>query len=81
MSDQTVVEAGEYTSEELLAKLEDGERLVVRTRVLGSEEELTLRFDGETYYCDSPTTLHKHEDRDEMRTCMEHYGYVRDAAA
>lgn len=81
MSDQTVVTAGEHTAEELLAKLEEGERLVVRTRVLGSEEELTLRYDGETYYCDSPTTLHKHDERDEMRTCMEHYGYVSDAAA
>lgn len=81
MGDQTVVEAGEYTADELLEKLEDGERLVVRTEVLGSEEELTLRYDGETYYCDSPTTLHTHDDREEMRACMEHYGYVRDAAA
>ena len=80
MADQTVVEAGEYTADELLAKLEDGERLVVRTEVLGSEEELTLRYDGETYYCDSPTTLHTHEDPEEMRACMEHYGYVTDAA-
>ena len=81
MSEQTVVEAGEYTAEELVAKLEDGQRLVVRTEVLGSEEELTLRYDGETYYCDSPTTLHKHDDREEMMRCMAHYGYVADAAA
>lgn len=81
MSEQTVVEPGEHTAEALLECLEAGERLVVRTEVLGSEEELTLRYDGETYYCDSPTTLHTHDDRDGMRSCMEHYGYVRDATA
>lgn len=79
MSDPTVVEAGEYTAEELLSLLEEGRRLVVRTKVLGAEEELTLRYDGETYYCDSPTTLHKHADAAEMKTCMENYGYVADA--
>lgn len=81
MGEKTVVEAGEYTADELLERLEDGERLVVRTEVLGSEEELTLRYDGETYYCDSPTTLHTHDDPEDMRTCMEHFGYVRESAA
>ena len=81
MSEPTVVDAGEYTAEELVAMLEAGQRLVVRTEVLGSETELTLRYDGETYYCDSPTTLHKHEEREEMMQCMQHYGYVADAAA
>ena len=56
MSGPTVVEAGEYDS-----------------------EELTLRFDGETYYCDTPTTLHKHDTPEGMMECMRHYGYVRDA--
>lgn len=78
MSGPTVIESGEYTAEELLSRLREGERLVVRTDVLGTPEELTLRFDGETYYCDSPTTLHKHDDEEEMRTCMERFGYVRD---
>lgn len=80
MSEATTVEAGEYTAEELISMLEDGERLLVRTEVLGSKEELTLRFDGETYYCDSPTTLHKHGDPEEMKRCMKHYGYVAGAA-
>ncbi|WP_411715214.1 hypothetical protein [Natronomonas sp.] len=78
MSGSNVVEAGEYTADELLERLREGERLVVQTEVLGNPEELTLRFDGDIYYCDSPTTLHKHEDEAEMRSCMQHYGYVRD---
>jgi len=81
MSDAIVVDAGEYGADELVSMLEAGERLLVRTEVLGSEEELTLRYDGETYYCDSPTTLHKHADREEMKRCMQHYGYVADEAA
>lgn len=75
MSESIVVEPGERTAEELLSGLEDGERFVVKTEVLGSIEELTLRFDGEIYYCDSPTILHKHTDADEMRECIEDLGF------
>jgi len=79
MSGPHVVDAGEHDAETLLERLQADERLVVRADVLGSEEELTLRFDGETYYCDTPTTLHKHDDAEGMVECMRHYGYVRDA--
>ncbi len=77
MNKSTVIEPGEYTVEELLAGLRNGERFVVRTEVLGSLEELTLRFDGEVYYCDSPTILHKHTDETEMRECIENLGFAR----
>lgn len=76
MSDSTVIEPGERTAEELLSGLENGERFVVRTDVLGSVEELTLRFDGEIYYCDSPTILHKHTEVEEMRDCIENLGFA-----
>ena len=79
MSDATVVEAGEYDAEALLGQLHDGERLVIRADVLGGSQEVTLRYDGETYYCDTPTTLHKHDTAAEMAECMRHYGYVSDA--
>lgn len=77
MSEPTVIEPGEYTVEELLAGLRDGERFVVLTEVLGSREELTLRFDGEIYYCDSPTVLHKHTSEADMRECVENLGFAR----
>lgn len=79
MDESTVVEAGTHTTEELLSRLESGERLVVRMEVLGSTEEITLRFDGEIYYCDTPTRLHEHTSADEMATCMRNQGYVSDA--
>jgi hemin uptake protein HemP len=72
------VEAGELTATEILDALADGQRLVVRVEMLGGVHEVTLRHDGTTYYCDTPTTLHKHESIDEMRTCIEKMGYGRD---
>jgi hypothetical protein len=46
--------------------------------MLGGVHEVTLRHDGTTYYCDTPTTLHKHRSAEEMRTCIERMGYGRD---
>ena len=69
------IEAGELSTEEILDRLENGRRIVVRADLFGSERELTLRHDGETFYCDTPTRLHKHADPEEMRDCIERMGY------
>jgi hemin uptake protein HemP len=69
------IDAGELTAEEILDALSDGQRIVVSADLFGSEREMTLRHDGETYYCDTPTRLHKHEDEDEMLACIERMGY------
>ena len=71
------VAAGELHADEFLAALKDGRRIVVRTETLGTETEVTLRWDGETFYCDTPTRLHKHDDEAEMRQCIENQGYGR----
>lgn len=71
-----VVEAGEADVEALLDAIERGRRVVVRTEFLGDPHEVTLRYD-EVWYCDTPTRLHKHESREEMRTCLERQGYGR----
>ena len=55
MTDPPVVTAGEQDADELLETLKREERVVVRTEFLGSEHEVTLRWDGETFYCDTPT--------------------------
>ena len=82
MTDETgpvVVDAGEWTSDELLAALEAGQRVIVRTEFLGETREVTMRWDGETYYCDTPTRLHKHGDPEGMRDCLLRLGYAADA--
>jgi hemin uptake protein HemP len=76
MSDPLRVVAGELSADEILSALDDGRRVVVRTEMLGSEHEVTLRHDGSVYYCDTPTTLHKHDDEAEMRECIHKQGYA-----
>ncbi|WP_435348032.1 hypothetical protein [Haloarchaeobius sp. HRN-SO-5] len=76
MQDPIRVRAGELGADEILAALRDGRRVHITTELLGSEHEVTLRHDGEIFYCDTPTTLHKHETEAEMRTCIENQGYV-----
>ena len=76
MTDPLVVDAGELGVDELLRAIESGDRVVVTTEFLGSEHEVTLRHDGETYYCDTPTRLHKHTSVDEMRACILKQGYA-----
>ena len=76
MTTATIIEPGERTVDELLSGLKSGERFVIQTEVLGSMEELTLRFDGDIYYCDSPTILHKHTEEDAMRDCIEKLGFT-----
>ncbi|MFB6154642.1 MAG: hypothetical protein ABEJ22_02030 [Haloferacaceae archaeon] len=77
MAEPLRVDAGELTNDEILAALQDGRRVVVRTELFGGVHEVTLRHDGSVYYCDTPTTLHKHESEDEMRACIEKMGYAR----
>ncbi|MFC7018402.1 MULTISPECIES: hypothetical protein [Haloarcula] len=74
--DPLEIEAGEADVEEILDVLEGGRRVVVTTEFLGGSHEVTLRYD-DVWYCDTPTRLHKHESRDEMRTCLERQGYAQ----
>jgi len=71
------VEAGEHSADEIIAALRDGRRVVVRTQMLGGDHEVTLRHDGSTFYCDTPTTLHRHAEEAAMRECIEEMGYGR----
>lgn len=66
---------GELSAGDILAALDDGQRVVIRTELLGSEYEVTLRREGDIYYCDTPTTLHKHETEGGMRECLAKQGY------
>lgn len=80
MPDPLVIEAGELSVEEMMTALEDGQRVIVRTEFLGSEHEVTLRYSGEIYYCDTPARLHKHTTADEMQECLRNQGYAEPSA-
>jgi|APHM01.1.fsa_nt_gi hypothetical protein len=72
--------AGELDAEAILTALDEGRRVVITTEQFGTSYEVTLRHDGTQYYCDTPTTLHRHESRDEMRRCITKQGYIADIA-
>ncbi|EJN60019.1 hypothetical protein [Halogranum rubrum] len=69
--------AGELSADEILDALREGRRVVIETEMLGGVHEVTLRIDGDVYYCDTPTTLHRHPDEEGMRTCIDRMGYGR----
>ncbi|WP_246983858.1 hypothetical protein [Halorientalis marina] len=80
MGNPLYVSEGELSADEVLAVLNEGRHVIVETEFLGSEHEVTLRWDGETYYCDTPTQLHRHEAEAEMRRCLEQQGYSEEGA-
>jgi hypothetical protein len=80
MGNPLYVSEGELSADEVLAALNEGRHVIVETEFLGSEHEVTLRWDGETYYCDTPTQLHRHEAEAEMRRCLEQQGYSEEGA-
>jgi hypothetical protein len=76
MNDGSIhVSPGEATATEIIDYLEAGDRVIVETELLGSTHEITLRFDGGVYYCDTPTTLHRHETAEDMRRCLDEQRY------
>ena len=68
--------AGELSTDAIIKALQQGQRLRVTVEMLGSPHEITLRYDGEIYYCETPTRLHKHSDEAAMRSCIEKLGYA-----
>lgn len=70
--------AGELETDAIIEAIHDGQRVVVTMTLLDEEYEVTLRHDGSTYYCDTPTRLHRHDSEAEMRTCIGRMGYSAD---
>lgn len=76
MAATRTIEAGELSADTIIDALQAGQRLRVDVELLGQQHQITLRYDGETYYCETPTRLHKHSDEAAMRTCIEERGYA-----
>lgn len=79
MSDPIRATPGELTADEIVSAVEDGRRVIVKTERWGREHQLLLRYDGSIYFCDTPTTLHKHQTPDGMRSCLLGQGYATDS--
>ncbi len=70
------IEAGEHTADEIIDLLEAGHRVLIGVEVAGAVQDVVLRYDGETYHCDTPTSLHRHTEESEMRGCLARMGYA-----
>jgi hypothetical protein len=66
----------EPSADSLLDALDEGRRISVQTEFLGKTYSMTLRRGNGVYYCETPVLLHRHETRQEMRACIEKYGYA-----
>jgi len=75
MSNPLRISAGDLETDAIMDAIEDGRRVVITTTAAQQEYEVTLRYDGSVYYCDTPTRLHRHESEREMRTCIRNMGY------
>jgi len=75
MADPLRIESGDRTADEIVDALEGGRRVLVTIELFGEPREISLRYDGEWFYCDTPTRLHKHSDAGEMRECIREMGY------
>ncbi len=80
MSTPLYITAGERSAEEILGAVNEGRRVVITVSVVGEEYDVTLRYDGSVYYCDTPTRLHRHEQESEMRQCIRRMGYGKESA-
>jgi hemin uptake protein HemP len=76
MTATRTIEAGELSTDAIITALKQGQRLQVAVELLGQSHQITLRYDGEIYYCETPTRLHKHSDETAMRACIEERGYA-----
>lgn len=77
MAEPLRIDPGDRTADEIIDALDAGRRILVTVELLGRPHEISLRYDGTHYYCDTPTRLHKHDDEDEMRRCVEKMGYAK----
>ncbi|WP_254522036.1 hypothetical protein [Natrinema caseinilyticum] len=73
------ISAGELETDAIMEAIQDGRRVVITITAVRTEYEVTLRYDGSIYYCDTPTRLHRHENEREMRACIRKMGYATEA--
>lgn len=72
MTDSAVrINRKEYSAEEILERLDSGERITVAIEALGIEREITLRKNDGEYVCDTGLKLMSYDDRNGMKNCLE----------
>lgn len=72
MSDSSVeISRKEFSSEEVLDRIESGQRVIVTVEVMGVSRDVTLRKTDNQYVCDTGLKLMNYDDRDGLKACIE----------
>jgi hypothetical protein len=73
---RTVYSVGidETTSDELLSVLDDDQEVNLEVGSADSTHSVTLRKQGDTYYCDTSVKLYSYESHEELLSCLEELG-------
>ena len=61
----------ELSSDDVIDRLDEGQRVIVVLEVFGVEREVTLRKSGSEYVCDTGFKLLTYDDQDGMKRCIE----------
>lgn len=61
----------EFSSQEVLDRIDDGQRVIVTVDVMGIEREVSLRKADNEYVCDTGLKLMSYEDRAGLKACIE----------
>lgn len=61
----------ELSSEEVLDRIEDGQRVIVTVGTLGVEKDVVLRKTERGYVCDTGFKLLTYDDREGLQQCIE----------
>lgn len=78
MSEVTTIPAGTLGTEELLTLLHEERHIQIVSNQDGGNSPVTLRYDGQPYYCDTGTKLRRSGRKKDMEKCIKDLGYASD---
>lgn len=61
----------ELSSDDVLEKLDEGQRVIVTVEVLGVTKDVILRKTDGEYVCDTGFKMMSYTDREDMKRCIE----------
>lgn len=64
----------EFSSDEIISYLDEGQRVIVPVGKFGIEKEVTLRKTDEEYVCDTGFKLLSYDEQEGMKQCIERLG-------
>ena len=71
MTEPIRVSRKEFSSDEVIERLDEGQRVVVTVEMLGVRRDVTLRKTNDEYVCDTGLKLLSYDDSAGMKSCIE----------